>query len=63
MGKIDFWPLLIKYIDTLRNYQTNKISPTDILVQLIIPALLSMALFFKWPDSCINLDDLISNLY
>lgn len=47
MGKIDFWPLLIKYIDTLRNYQTNKISPTDILVQLIIPALLSMALFLN----------------
>ena len=23
MGKIDFWPLLIKYIDTLRNYQTK----------------------------------------
>lgn len=62
MGKINFWPLLIKYIDTLRNYQTNKISPTDILVQLISPALLSVALFFKWPDSCINLDDSISNL-
>lgn len=62
MGKIDFWPLLIKYVDTLRNYQTNKISPIDILVQLIIPVLLSVALFFYWPDSCINLDDLISNL-
>ena len=60
MGKIDFWPLLIKYIDTLRNYQTNKISLIDIFVQLIVPALLS--LFFKWPDSRINLGDLISNL-
>lgn len=29
MGKTDFWPLLIKYIDTLRNYQTNKISLGD----------------------------------
>lgn len=45
MGKIDFWPLLIKYIDTLRNYQTNKISLIDIFVQLIVPALLSVALF------------------
>lgn len=62
MGKIDFWPLLIKYIDTLRNYQTNKISLIDIFVQLIVPALLSVALFFKWPDSRINLGDLISNL-
>lgn len=61
MGKIDFWPLLIKYIDTLRNYQTNKISLIDIFVQLVVPALLSVALFFL-PDSCINLDDLISNL-
>lgn len=62
MGKIDFWPLLIKYIDTLRNYQTNKISLIDIFVQLIVPALLSVALFFNWPDSRINLGDLISNL-
>lgn len=45
MGKIDFWQLLIKYIDTLRNYQTNKISHGDIFVQLIVPALLSVALF------------------
>lgn len=62
MGKIDFWQLLIKYIDTLRNYQTNKISFIDIFVQLIVPALLSVALFFNWPDSRINLGDLISNL-
>lgn len=62
MGKIDFWPLLIKYIDTLRNYQSNKISLIDIFVQLIVPALLSVALFLKWPDSRINLGDLISNL-
>lgn len=62
MGKIDFWPLLIKYIDTLRNYQTNKISLIDIFVQLIVPALLSVALFFNWPDSRINPGDLISNL-
>lgn len=62
MGKIDFWQLLIKYIDTLRNYQTNKISHGDIFVQLIVPALLSVALFFNWPDGCINLEDLISNL-
>ena len=45
MGKIDFWQPLIKYIDTLRNYQTNKISHGDIFVQLIVPALLSVALF------------------
>lgn len=63
MGKIDFWPLLIKYIDTLRNYQTNIISLIDIFVQLIVPALLSVALFFNWPDSRINLGDLISNLF
>lgn len=62
MGKISFWQLLIKYIATLRNYQTNKISHGDIFVQLIAPALLSVALFFNWPDSCINLEDLISNL-
>lgn len=62
MGKINFWPLLIKYIDTLRNYQTNKIAATDIAVQLVIPALLSVVLFFKWPDSSVNFEDLISNL-
>lgn len=62
MGKISFWQLLIKYIATLRNYQTNKISHGDIFVQLTAPALLSVALFFNWPDSCINLEDLISNL-
>lgn len=45
MGKISFWQLLIKYIATLRNYQTNKISHGDIFVQLIAPALLSVALF------------------
>lgn len=54
MGKIDFWQLLIKYIDTLRNYQTNKISHGDIFVQLIVPALLSVALFFNWPDGCVT---------
>lgn len=55
MGKIDFWQLLIKYIDTLRNYQTNKISHGDIFVQLIVPALLSVALFFNWLTAALTL--------
>lgn len=62
MGKINFWPLLIKYIDTLRNYQTNKISPTDVAVQLVIPALPCVVLYFNWPGSCVDFEDLISNL-
>lgn len=62
MGKINFWAILIKYIDTLRNYRTNKISPADVTVQLVIPALLSVALFFKWPDGWVNFEDLITNL-
>lgn len=62
MGKINFWAILIKYIDTLRNYRTNKISPGDVTVQLVIPALLSVALFFKWSDGWVNCGDLITNL-
>lgn len=62
MGKINFWAILIKYIDTLRNYRTNKISPADVSVQFVIPALLSVALFFKWPDTCVNFENLTSNL-
>lgn len=55
MGKISFWQLLIKYIATLRNYQTNKISHGDIFVQLIAPALLSVALFFNWLTAALTL--------
>ncbi|WP_195534739.1 hypothetical protein [Collinsella aerofaciens] len=62
MGKINFWAILIKYIDTLRDYRTNKISPGDVTVQLVIPALLSVALFFKWSDGWVICEDLITNL-
>lgn len=62
MGKIDIRLLFQKYFETLCNYQTNERSRFDIFLQLVFPVVVSIGLFFIWPNSCSNTGDLISNL-
>lgn len=62
MGKIDILLLFQKYFETLCTYQTNERSHFDIFLQLVVPVLVSIVLFFFWPNSCSNAGDLISNL-
>lgn len=61
MGKIDIRLLFQKYFETLCNYQTNERSHFDIFLQLVFPVVVSIGLFFIWPNSCSNAGDLISN--
>lgn len=62
MGKISLLGVVKAYINTLRSYKTNKIMPSDIVVQIILPAFVAVSFAVFWPFEQRELNDISANI-
>lgn len=62
MGKISLFGVVKAYINTLRSYKTNKIMPSDIVVQIALPAFAAAAFAVFWPIGQHELNDISTNI-
>ncbi len=49
MGKISLFGIARAYLNTLRSYKTKKIMLSDLLVQIVLPAVAAAAFAILWP--------------